>query len=152
MESIEEIFKALVLGTHDYLKKNGFSKAAIGLSGGIDSALTAAIAVKAIGSENVVGITMPSKYSSQGSIDDSEALAKNLGMRVISLPIKEAMLAYEKILSKIFKNLPSDTTEENLQARIRGNLMMALSNKMGWLVLTTAVSYTHLTLPTILLV
>jgi len=137
MESLEEVFKALVLGTHDYLKKNGFSKAAIGLSGGIDSALTAAIAVKAIGSENVVGITMPSKYSSQGSIDDSEALAKNLGMRVISLPIKEAMLAYEKILAKVFKNLSPDTTEENLQARIRGNLMMALSNKMGWLVLTT---------------
>jgi NAD+ synthase (glutamine-hydrolysing) len=137
MESIEEVFKALVLGTHDYLKKNSFNKAAIGLSGGIDSALTAVIAVKAIGSENVVGITMPSKYSSQGSIDDSEALAKNLGIRVISLPIKEAMLAYEKILGKVFKNLPSDTTEENLQARIRGNLMMALSNKMGWLVLTT---------------
>lgn len=135
--SIEEVFKALVLGTRDYMKKNSFGGAAIGLSGGIDSALTAVIAVKAIGSENVVGITMPSNYSSRGSIDDSEALAKNLGIRIISLPIKEAMLAYDKILSKVFKNLPSDTTEENLQARIRGNLMMALSNKMGWLVLAT---------------
>ena len=137
MESIEEVFEALVLGTRDYMKKNDFDKAAVGLSGGIDSALTAVIAAKAIGSENVVGITMPSNYSSRGSIDDSEALAKNLGIRIISLPIKEAMLAYDKILSKVFKNLPSDTTEENLQARIRGNLMMALSNKMGWLVLTT---------------
>jgi NAD+ synthase (glutamine-hydrolysing) len=136
-ESIEEIFKALILGTRDYMKKNGFGKAAIGLSGGIDSALTAVIAVKAIGAKNVVGITMPSNYSSRGSIDDSEALAKNLGIRTISLPIKKAMLAYDKILSKVFKNLPVDTTEENLQARIRGNLMMALSNKMGWLVLTT---------------
>ena len=137
MESMEEVFKALVLGTRDYMKKNDFGKAAVGLSGGIDSALTAVIAAKAIGSENVVGISMPSNYSSRGSIDDSEALAKNLGIRIISLPIKEAMLAYDKILSKVFKNLPSDTTEENLQARIRGNLMMALSNKMGWLVLTT---------------
>ena len=137
MESIEEVFKALVLGTRDYMKKNDFGKATVGLSGGIDSALTAVIAAKAIGSENVVGITMPSNYSSRGSIDDSEALAKNLGIRIISLPIKEAMLAYDKILSKVFKNLPLDTTEENLQARIRGNLMMALSNKMGWLVLTT---------------
>jgi NAD+ synthase (glutamine-hydrolysing) len=137
IESIEEIFKALVLGTRDYMKKNGFGKAAIGLSGGIDSALTAVIAVKAIGAKNVVGITMPSNYSSRGSVDDSEALANNLGIRMVSLPIKKAMLAYDKILSKVFKNLPVDTTEENLQARIRGNLMMALSNKMGWLVLTT---------------
>ena len=137
IESIEEIFKALVLGTRDYMKKNGFGKAAIGLSGGIDSALTAVIAVKAIGAKNVVGITMPSNYSSRGSVDDSEALANNLGIRMVSLPINKAMLAYDKILSKVFKNLPVDTTEENLQARIRGNLMMALSNKMGWLVLAT---------------
>ena len=137
IESIEEIFKALVLGTRDYMKKNGFGKAAIGLSGGIDSALTAVIAVKAIGAKNVVGITMPSNYSSRGSVEDSEALANNLGISMVSLPIKKAMLAYDKILSKVFKNLPVDTTEENLQARIRGNLMMALSNKMGWLVLTT---------------
>ena len=133
----EEVFKALVLGTRDYMKKNGFGKAVIGLSGGIDSALTAVIAVNAIGPKNVVGVTMPSAYSSQGSIDDSKALAKNLGIRIISLPIKDAMGAYNKTLSKIFKDLPSDSTEENLQARIRGNLMMALSNKMGWLVLTT---------------
>ena len=132
-----EIFKALVLGTQDYIKKNRFSKAVIGLSGGIDSALTAVIAASAIGPENVVGVNMPSKYSSRGSIDDSEALAKNLGIRVISLPIKDVMQVYEKSLSKIFKDLPSDSAEENLQARIRGNYMMALSNKMGWLVLTT---------------
>ncbi len=100
MGATEEVFKALVLGTRDYMKKNGFGEAAIGLSGGIDSALTAVIAVKAIGPENVVGITMPSNYSSRGSIDDSEALAKNLGMRTISLPIKEVMLAYDKILFK----------------------------------------------------
>ena len=134
---VEEIFKALVLGTQDYIKKNRFSKAVIGLSGGIDSALTAVIAASAIGPENVVGVSMPSKYSSRGSIDDSEALAKNLGIRVISLPIKDVMQVYEKSLSKIFKDLPSDSAEENLQARIRGNYMMALSNKMGWLVLTT---------------
>jgi len=95
------------------------------------------IAVSAIGPENVVGVSMPSKYSSRGSIDDSEALAKNLGIRVISLPIKDVMQVYEKSLSKIFKDLPSGSAEENLQARIRGNYMMALSNKMGWLVLTT---------------
>jgi NAD+ synthase (glutamine-hydrolysing) len=95
------------------------------------------IAASAIGPENVVGVSMPSKYSSRGSIDDSEALAKNLGIRVISLPIKDVMQVYEKSLSKIFKDLPSDSAEENLQARIRGNYMMALSNKMGWLVLTT---------------
>ena len=133
----EEIFKALVLGTQDYIKKNKFSKAVIGLSGGIDSALTAVIAVSAIGSENVVGVNMPSSYSSRGSVEDSETLAKNLGIRVISLPIKDAMQVYEKSLSKVFKNLPPDSAEENLQARIRGNFMMALSNKMGWLVLTT---------------
>jgi len=135
--SIEEIFKALVLGTQDYIRKNRFSKAVIGLSGGIDSALTAVIAASAIGPENVVGVCMPSKYSSRGSIEDSETLAKNLGIRVISLPIKDVMQAYEKSLSKIFKDLPLDSAEENLQARIRGNFMMALSNKMGWLVLTT---------------
>jgi NAD+ synthase (glutamine-hydrolysing) len=135
--AIEEIFKALVLGTQDYIKKNRFSKVVIGLSGGIDSALTAVIAARAIGSENVVGVSMPSKYSSRGSIDDSETLAKNLGIRVISLPIKDVIQVYEKSLSKIFKDLPPDSAEENLQARIRGNFMMALSNKMGWLVLTT---------------
>ena len=137
MGSTEEVFKALVLGTRDYMRKNGFTTAVIGLSGGIDSALTAVIAAEAIGPKNIVGVTMPSNYSSQGSIDDSKTLAKNLGIRIISLPIKDAMSAYDQILSKIFKGLPSDSTEENLQARIRGNLMMALSNKMGWLVLTT---------------
>lgn len=133
----EEVYHALVLGTRDYMRKNGFTKAVIALSGGIDSALTAAIATAAIGGENVVGVTMPSPYSSRGSIDDSKALARNLGIRIISLPIREAMQAYDKILKKPFEGLPLDITEENMQARIRGTLMMALSNKMGWLVLTT---------------
>ena len=133
----EEVYRALVLGTRDYMRKNGFKKAVIALSGGIDSALTAAIAVAAIGAENVVGVTMPSPYSSRGSIDDSKALARNLGIRIISLPIRNAMQAYDKILKKSFEGLPLDITEENMQARIRGTLMMALSNKMNWLVLTT---------------
>ncbi|MDP7056804.1 MAG: NAD+ synthase, partial [Nitrospinaceae bacterium] len=133
----EEVYHALVLGTRDYMRKNGFTKAVIALSGGIDSALTAAIATAAIGGENVVGVTMPSPYSSRGSIDDSKALARNLGIRIISLPIREAMQAYDKILKKPFEGLPLDITEENMQARIRGTLMMALSNKTGWLVLTT---------------
>ncbi len=133
----EEVYHALVLGTRDYMGKNGFTKAVIALSGGIDSALTTAIATAAIGEENVVGVSMPSPYSSRGSIDDSKALARNLGIRIISLPIREAMQAYDKILKKPFEGLPLDITEENMQARIRGTLMMALSNKMGWLVLTT---------------
>jgi NAD+ synthase (glutamine-hydrolysing) len=127
----------LVLGTGDYIRKNGFQRVLIGLSGGIDSALTAAIAVDALGKNGVVGVTMPSQFSSRGSIEDSELLAKNLGIRLIKIPITEIFQAYLKTLSPPFKGLRPDVTEENIQARIRGNILMALSNKFGWLVLTT---------------
>jgi len=137
LNSTEEIYRALVLGTRDYMTKTGFEKVVIGLSGGIDSALTAALAVDALGAENVVGVIMSSPYSSKGSIDDARALSENLKIRLLSLPIKKAMLAYEHILSDTFDGLPPGLAEENIQARIRGNLLMALSNKMGWLVLTT---------------
>ncbi|MEK9627408.1 MAG: NAD+ synthase [Nitrospinota bacterium] len=134
---VEEIFSALVLGTRDYICKNGFSKVALGLSGGIDSALTAVIAAKALGPENVVGVLMPSPYSSDGSVEDSIKLAKNLGIETLTLPIEKAMKAYDQILAKEFKGTDPGLAEENLQARIRGNLLMALSNKKGWIVLTT---------------
>jgi NAD+ synthase (glutamine-hydrolysing) len=134
---VEEIFSALVLGTRDYIFKNGFSKVVLGLSGGIDSALTAVIAAKALGPENVVGVLMPSPYSSEGSVQDSIDLAKNLNIATLTLPIEKAMKAYDHILAKPFKGMDSGLAEENLQARIRGNLLMALSNKMGWMVLAT---------------
>ncbi|MEC7640541.1 MAG: NAD+ synthase [Nitrospinota bacterium] len=133
----EEIFKALVLGTRDYILKNGFEKVVIGLSGGIDSALTSVIATEALGAENVIGVLMPSPYSSAGSIMDSRRLAKNLEIDTFIFSIESAMHAYEQILAQAFRGSPSGIAEENLQARIRGNLLMALSNKMGWLVLTT---------------
>jgi NAD+ synthase (glutamine-hydrolysing) len=137
LDRLAEIYNALVLGTGDYIRKNGFQKVLIGLSGGIDSALTAAIAVDALGKKGVVGVTMPSQYSSRGSIEDSELLAKNLGIRLINIPITEIFQAYLKTLSPSFKGLKPNVTEENIQARIRGNILMALSNKFGWLVLTT---------------
>ncbi len=134
---VEDIFSALILGTRDYISKNGFSKVVLGLSGGIDSALTAVIAAKALGPKNVVGVLMPSPYSSEGSVQDSLDLAKNLGIETMKLPIEKAMKAYDQILKNIFKGTDSGLAEENLQARIRGNLLMALSNKKGWMVLTT---------------
>ena len=137
LDRLSEIYAALVLGTGDYIRKNGFRTVLIGLSGGIDSALTAAIAVDALGKKGVVGVTMPSQYSSKGSIDDSELLARNLGIRLIKIPITEIFQAYLKTLSPSFKGLKPGVTEENIQARIRGNILMALSNKFGWLVLTT---------------
>jgi NAD+ synthase (glutamine-hydrolysing) len=137
LDRLSEIYTALVLGTGDYIRKNGFQTVLIGLSGGIDSALTAAIAVDALGKKGVVGVTMPSQYSSRGSIEDSELLAKNLGIRLIKIPITEIFQAYLKTLSPSFKGLKPNVTEENIQARIRGNILMALSNKFGWLVLTT---------------
>jgi NAD+ synthase (glutamine-hydrolysing) len=137
LDRLSEIYTALVLGTGDYIRKNGFQRVLIGLSGGIDSALTAAIAVDALGKKGVVGVTMPSQYSSRGSIEDSELLAKNLGIRLINIPITEIFQAYLKTLSPSFKGLKPNVTEENIQARIRGNILMALSNKFGWLVLTT---------------
>lgn len=133
----EEILRALVLGTKDYVTKNGFKKVAIGLSGGIDSALVTAVAVEALGKDNVVGVAMPSMYSSKGSVSDSEKLAQNLGIELLNIPIKNTFSSYNEMLSNVFKDKKPDTTEENLQARIRGNILMALSNKFGWLVLTT---------------
>lgn len=133
----EEVYSALVLGTRDYIHKNGFSKVVLGLSGGIDSSLTAAVAVDALGPDNVVGVLMPSPHSSKGSIDDSLALAKNLNIKTFIFPIVSAMKAYEYILKETFKDTDPGLAEENLQARIRGNLLMALSNKFGWMVLTT---------------
>ena len=133
----EEVYSALVLGTRDYIRKNGFSKVILGLSGGVDSSLTAAIAVDALGAANVVGVLMPSPHSSTGSINDSLELAKNLKIKTFTLPIISAMKAYEYILQETFKDTEPGLAEENLQARIRGNLLMALSNKFGWMVLTT---------------
>ena len=133
----EEVYSALVLGARDYIRKNGFSKVILGLSGGIDSSLTAAIAVDALGSANVVGVLMPSPHSSTGSINDSLELAKNLNINTFTFPIVSAMQAYEYILQETFKGTEPGLAEENLQARIRGNLLMALSNKFGWMVLTT---------------
>jgi len=131
------IYSALVLGTRDYIRKCGFRQAIIGLSGGIDSALTAAIAADAIGVENVIGVGMPGPYSSPGSIDDAKALAANLGIRFEILPITEIFVGYQKILCEVFQGRPEDATEENIQSRIRGSLLMALSNKFGALVLST---------------
>jgi len=133
----KEIYQALVSGVSDYIHKNGFEKALIGLSGGIDSALTAVLAVEALGRDNVVAVFMPSQYTSSASFEDAESLAENLGIRLITLPIEEAFESYLSLLSASFEGRKPDATEENLQARIRGNLLMALSNKFGWLVLTT---------------
>jgi len=133
----EEIYRALVLGTRDYVRKNGFKHVVLGLSGGIDSALCASIAVDALGSEQISGVSMPSPFTSRESVGDAEALAKNLGFPLLTLPIAEEMAAYRATLQPVFGDRPEDVTEENLQARIRGNLLMALSNKFGWLVLTT---------------
>ena len=131
------VYSALVLGTRDYMQKCGFRKAIIGLSGGIDSALTAVIAVDAAGAENVIGVGMPGPYSSQGSIDDARALAANLGIRFELLSINTAYEAYRGILQPVFAGLKEDVTEENIQARARGMLLMALSNKFGAIVLST---------------
>ena len=132
-----EVYAALTLGVRDYVRKNGFGNVVLGLSGGIDSALTACIAVDALGPENVVGVAMPSPYTSGPSQEDAEALARSLGIRFQTIAIQDVMSAYERALSPSFVGRAPDTTEENLQARIRGNALMALSNKFGWLVLTT---------------
>jgi NAD+ synthase/NAD+ synthase (glutamine-hydrolysing) len=132
-----EIWRALVLGTRDYARKCGFTTAVLGLSGGIDSALTAAIAAEAVGAGCVLGVLMPSPYSSRGSIDDSLELADNLGIQTLVLPIEPAMQALEGTLREAFANTERDVTEENIQARIRGNLLMALSNKRKALLLST---------------
>lgn len=128
---------ALVLGTRDYMRKCGFKKVVIGLSGGIDSAVTCAIACSAVGPENVLGVAMPSPHSSQGSIDDAKSLAENLGIELKIIPIDEPMKAFDSALAPAFASYDRDVTEENLQARIRGTILMSLSNKYGYLVLTT---------------
>ena len=133
----EEVYRALVMGTGDYLRKSGFSKALIGLSGGVDSALTAVVAVDALGPNNVVGITMPSRYSSEGSIDDSKELAENLGMELWEVPIEPAHSAFIAMLEDRFEGTDSNVAEENVQARVRGNVLMTVANKFGWMVLTT---------------
>jgi NAD+ synthase (glutamine-hydrolysing) len=131
------VYSALVLGTRDYIGKCGFKKAIVGLSGGIDSALTAAIAVDAIGAENVMGVGMPSEYSSEGSITDARELANNLGIRFEVLPISGIFYGFKETLAKVFQGKKEDVTEENIQSRIRGSLLMAMSNKFGALVLST---------------
>jgi NAD+ synthase (glutamine-hydrolysing) len=132
-----EVLEALVLGLGDYFRKNGFSRAVLGISGGIDSSLGAAVAAEALGPENVTGVLMPSRYTSDLSNTDAAALAKNLGIDTQTVPIGPAFDAYEGMLRDAFKGLPEDVTEENLQSRIRGNILMALSNKFGWIVLST---------------
>ncbi|MFW5489183.1 MAG: NAD+ synthase [Desulfovibrio sp.] len=132
-----EIWRALVTGTRDYVRKSGFSKAVVGLSGGIDSALTAAVAAHALGASNVTGVLMPSPYSSQGSLDDAYALVNNLGIQSFTLPIAPLMQGFEQVLAEPFAGRDPDVTEENIQSRIRGNLLMAMSNKHGSLLLTT---------------
>jgi len=150
LEPVEEIYRALVLGTRDYVTKNGFKHVVIGLSGGIDSSIVAAVAVDALGAANVTGVTMPSPFSSSGTRNDAVRLAKNLGIDLLRVPITSVLKAYKRVLAGAFKGLKEDVTEENLQARIRGNYLMALSNKFGWLVLNTgnkseiAVGYTTL--------
>jgi NAD+ synthase/NAD+ synthase (glutamine-hydrolysing) len=132
-----EIWNALVLGVRDYVRKTRFGEVLLGLSGGIDSALTAALAADAVGPENVLGVMMPSRYSSEGSVDDSVTLARNLGIRTLTLPISGIMASYDAALEEAFRGHAPDVTEENIQSRIRGNLLMALSNKYGSLLLTT---------------
>jgi len=137
MGPVEEVYQALVLGTRDYIDKNGFDKVVLGLSGGIDSAVVAAVAVEALGADRVKSVTMPSRFSSEETYNDAVRLAGNLGIGIKVIPIKSVYDAYLAELKDEFKDFPFDKTEENLQARIRGNLLMALSNKYGWIVLTT---------------
>ena len=137
LDETAEVYAALTLGTRDYVRKCGFSKVLIALSGGIDSTLVAAVAADALGSDNVVGIAMPSRYSSEGSVLDAMALTDNLGIELWTLPIEDAFNAYLGTLAPKFEGTQVGVTEENMQSRIRGNLIMAVSNKFNWLVLTT---------------
>ncbi len=137
LDLVPEVYEALLLGLTDYVKKNGFKKVTVGLSGGIDSALVAALAADALGRSNVVGVFMPSRYTSRESQVDAEELARNLDIELLTVPIDEIYAGYLTVLGPFFKGKGPDITEENIQARIRGNILMALSNKFGWLVLTT---------------
>ncbi|MEX2430324.1 MAG: NAD+ synthase [Dehalococcoidia bacterium] len=137
LDPLTEVYTALVTGTRDYVRKSGFTQAVIGLSGGIDSALTTAIAADALGAENVTTFFMPSQYTAQQSLDDSQKLVAGLGVRMDVLPIKRVFDAYLEELAPVFEGRAPDLAEENIQARIRGNLLMAASNKFGWIVLTT---------------
>ena len=132
-----EAWRALVLGTRDYVRKSGFSRVLLGLSGGMDSALTAAVAASALGPENVTGVLMPSPHSSPGSIDDSMKLAESLGIKTVTLPISSLMQGFDQALEDVFSGMHPDVTEENIQSRIRGNLLMAMSNKWGDMLLNT---------------
>jgi NAD+ synthase (glutamine-hydrolysing) len=137
LDRCAEVYAALALGVRDYVEKNGFSHVVIGLSGGIDSALTLLVATDALGADRVTAVTMPSRYSTSGTRSDAKVLADNLGVELHEIPIGSLMEAYEQTLKPFFGDREPDITEENLQARIRGNILMALSNKFGWLVLTT---------------
>ena len=137
MDGIQEIYSALVMGTRDYVRKSGFSKVLLGLSGGIDSALTAVIASDALGNSNVTAVTMPSRHSSKGSVEDSEILARNIGIDLLNIPIEQAHAAFENLLHPLFLGTKENLAEENVQSRIRGNILMTISNKFGWLVLST---------------
>jgi NAD+ synthase (glutamine-hydrolysing) len=132
-----ELYEALVLGTRDYVRKNGFTDVVIGLSGGIDSTIVACVAVDALGADHVHGVSMPSRYSSDGSRDDARDLAERLGIDFRTVPIEPAFGAYLEMLAPSFEGRDPDLTEENLQSRIRGTTLMGLSNKFGWMVLTT---------------
>jgi NAD+ synthase (glutamine-hydrolysing) len=150
LDGVAEVYQALVLGTRDYVRKNGFHKVVIGLSGGVDSSLVAVLATDALGWENVVGVSMPSRYTSDAGKSDAEQLARNLGIEFMVIPIEQTFTAYLDTLADSFAGTSPDATEENIQARIRGNTLFALSNKFGWLVLAssnkseTATGYTTL--------
>jgi NAD+ synthase (glutamine-hydrolysing) len=137
LDPVREVYEALVLGTRDYVRKNGFTDVLVGLSGGVDSSLVATIAADALGADHVVGVLMPSRYSSPGSVDDALALAANLGIRTITVPIEPAHAAFEAMLAPVFEGTEPGVAEENVQSRIRGNVLMTISNKYGWMVLTT---------------
>ncbi|MCL0044293.1 NAD+ synthase, partial [Dehalococcoidia bacterium] len=137
LSPIAEVYRALVLGTRDYIHKSGFRKVLVGLSGGIDSSITAAIAAEALGKSNVVGVAMPSRYSSEESMADAKLIVRNLGIELMVIPIEPAFTAYLGMLTSQFRGTDVGVAEENLQARVRGNTLMALSNKFDWMVLTT---------------
>jgi len=137
LDRLEAVYRALIVGTRDYLKKTRFKKVAIAVSGGIDSAIVTAIAVDAIGAENVVGVALPSRYSSEGSVTDAEDLCSRLGVELWNIPIEPGHSAFEEMLSEAFEGTAPGLAEENTQSRIRGNIMMTIANKFGWLVLTT---------------